>query len=271
MSQALAVRESDRLEELANQIRAGHEEVGRGLERSLRYAIKTGLLLLEAKVMLKGRARGEFASWVEAECGLGSGAMFFYMRVAHYQNILPNGLNLREAGDYLRGLPPVDGRRMRKEYPEEVKEEARRLKGEGRGYAEIARTLGVTAASVKYWCGGCSEQGHVRRARLRKLARQAKREEARQQAVREARKKGGSIAKSVEYMRKFTQALDSAGVDEDDPEIRRLLRDALSRAYEAERLILLALGVDYGGTARESSPLRREQARLDTLKPPLTP
>jgi hypothetical protein len=268
---AIAVRgvivDKRRLDELAHEIREGHADIKQTLERTLVRAIGVGKSLQEAKSIL---IRGEFGPWVEEDCGLVYSTATAYMRLAHYQAILPSGMNVSEAVSYLRGLPPADGRIPSMPYPDEIRNEARRRKKLGHSATQIGKDMGIPTTTISKWCDGSNK--HKERARRamakRNLLRAEKREALRAQAAREAKTRGGSLGEAYSLLRRLAQELDraSAQYQSGDP-IRKSLRAALSDIHTAERHISVALGVDYGSWRKVEEERISGRLKGDLEKP----
>lgn len=232
------------LDQLAATIRDGHAEVKRQLQRTLAQALEVGDALLRAKELIP---EGRWTEWLEAQCDLTTSVGGYYMRLAFYRDALPNGLTQVEAVEYLRGFPPISGRAVHVvSHPQDVKAEAIRRRKEGQRYQEISDALGIRIGTIQRWCKPKKDKTKLRReAQTRR--KKAKREEIRRITEREARKIGGSVAKSYSLLRLLAQELDRASAsDELELEARKELRQALAQANRVEAHICRALGVDYG-------------------------
>lgn len=248
---AIAVRgevvDRPRLDQLATEVREGDSEVKQSLERALVCAINVGNALIEARDLLP---QGTWTTWVEGECGVMLYRANYYMRIAHYQGVLPNGVNVSEAIDYIRGLPSINGASYVRKYPEALAKEARRRKSGEQTLQQIADDLGVSVGTVHRWCRP-HKDSYKEKRRQRGLARDAKRALLREKAAQEAKRRGGSIDKAYSLLRQLSQELDNASrVEGVGTTMRRELRVAWSHVNTAETHLCTAIGVDYGSWRR---------------------
>ena len=234
------------LPELAAEAKREHSLASAALSDAVQHAIRVGEVLLVARDRVE---RGGWKDWVEST-GISSGLAYVYMRVAEYRHELPEEepMSLNAAYAFLRGksLPP-SGNRWK--YPDEVREEAIRLKQEGEfGHVEIAELLGVSPASVTYWTDPEYRKKHQAKSRSRqrrkRAAAKALAEKEKQQTRESAAKRaGGAIDRAYSQLRLHIAALDQAIHEASDRSTRAVLREALDHAYKAEDKIAEALKV----------------------------
>ncbi len=206
----------------------------------LQHAMRCGEIL----VTLQERVNtSTWAQWVEENLTFKPKTAVAYVRVYTYRAHLPSPqMTLGAALAHLRGLPPTGLRRGRPStYPDEVRDEAIRLRSEGRTLDEIAEVLDVRRATVDYWTSAKArkrQQGYARRYnRETTAARQARR---RAESVAAA---GGSIQKSYDLVRKLTRELDAALGNATDTDMKNALRASYSAATRCEAEILRALKI----------------------------
>lgn len=252
MTEALVARDeaqvAERLPELATQARSEYEKAEKSLSRALRHSIAAGEVLLEARKAFGAGRGARFGEWVEKDVGMPYNTANYCMRLARYQEILPEGINLTEAKQYVRGLPAAGtGEAPINAYPEAVRAEARRLWKQGAGFTEIAGKLDVSIPSVHRWCKGRNRNTVADLAKRRRaLERIEARERRRREAEKAAKARGGSTAKAYSHLRKLAQELDRSLVKEKDQVVRAKLKAALSDVYRAEVQLSAALGVQHG-------------------------
>jgi Protein of unknown function (DUF3102) len=79
MTDIVDVERSNRLPELAARIKAEHEATSAALKSSAEHGIAAGLLLIEAKAMLK---HGQWLPWLSEHCAMSERSAQLYMRLA---------------------------------------------------------------------------------------------------------------------------------------------------------------------------------------------
>jgi hypothetical protein len=78
MTNTVDVEGSNRLPELATRIKAEHEATSAALKSSAEHGIAAGLLLIEAKAMLK---HGQWLPWLSEHCAMSERSAQLYMRL----------------------------------------------------------------------------------------------------------------------------------------------------------------------------------------------
>jgi hypothetical protein len=101
--QSLATPPADPMTDLIKRINEAHNEVRLSLKRTGECAIKAGLLLIEAKKLVR---HGSFAEWIAANCALSERTAQLYMQVARK---FPNPQKLAEfsLSDLMEMLGPA--------------------------------------------------------------------------------------------------------------------------------------------------------------------
>lgn len=204
----------------------------------LAHAMRCGELL----VALQERVNtSKWAQWVAENLTFRPKTAVAYVRVYTYRDQLPSAqMTLGAALAHLRGLPPTGLRKGRpKQYPDEVRDEAVRLRRSGLSLDQVAEVLDVKRGTVDYWSNPKTRkrsQGNAkRRNREITAALQAQR---RAETVKAA---GGSIKRAHALVLRLTRELDVALRDATDTEIRNALRASYSAATRCEAEILRAV------------------------------
>jgi hypothetical protein len=98
-----ATAPADPLTDLVNQINEAHQEVRLALKRTGECAIKAGLLLLQAKKIVR---HGSFAEWIAASCTFSERTAQLYMQLARR---FPNPQNFADFSltDLMEMLAPA--------------------------------------------------------------------------------------------------------------------------------------------------------------------
>jgi hypothetical protein len=232
MGQELLERGQSSLNELAARANDAHQRVGDAIIQTLEAVIAAGDALLLAREQV---GRGGWEEWVDENLDFGAHTARGYMRVAYHREHLAPILNgerqlppakngrrgaVASALLYLRGLPTIEGARSTP-YPQDMKDEARRLVENGATQFEAAEILGVSRAVLRKWPGvGTGRVGMpagTTRAKLAERRRRANRDRAARKALREkerdrrARKIEGPGAEAYSLLRRAGQQLTAAG------------------------------------------------------------
>jgi predicted transcriptional regulator len=236
------------LSELAQTANAEHRLAEQAGLSMLEHAITAGEALLEARQAWDGPG---WQAWIREELDFAQTTATLYIRFADRGHELrAAGISSINAGRaYLRGLTgPVEGGGGWRAMPEEIKEQARRLVGEGMSNAQVARLLGVSESGVLQWTNPEYAERNRERNRRYKRERNARKKEERErererEIKRAARKAGGAQAKAYAKSESLQDDLGQAHREAVDREAR----EAWSRAgvyYRKMRdEIVRALGV----------------------------
>jgi IS30 family transposase len=135
-----------------------------------------------------------------------------------------------------------------KGYDEEVKETARTMAAQGMSKTEIAKILGVYRQTVVNWLDPEALKRHKERVRKYSAERRAerakkKKEAAERAAERNAKRVGGALAEAYSLVHKLEAPLAIAAREATDPEVKRLLDDAIYQQHRTLYRIVAALGV----------------------------
>lgn len=247
MTTALAIRDEveirPSLTQLAEAANREHALVEQALGSALDHAIKCGEALTEARMAIEFKG---WRAWVEEHFGPGHVVASYYMRLAHYQDLIRDLPNVAQAMRSLRGMPAIrsggyDG------YSEEVREEARQLAASGLKNSEIAQTLGVTPTTVACWVDPEALRRHRERVRQQAAERRAARKEQerlklQRKAERAARKAGGSLAESYSLAHRLEDQLAQAE-RQATGEAKKALAAAVEAHHRMKDEIVRALGV----------------------------
>lgn len=235
------------LKDLATQLNYEHHLVEDALSTAMAHAIRCGEILSEARTLV-GQS-GNWRDWLNENFDGSHMVAGYYLRVYEYRDLLADCPNVYHARKRLRGMPAIDGRGgpNGKSYPKEIKEEALVLYNNGMTRKEIAEIIGIDALTIGRWVDPEVLQRHKERNReyQRKLRaeRKQKREEAQRRANdREAKRVGGSLAESYSLIHKIETPLALAARAASDPEVKRLLNNAIYHQHKALDAIVEALG-----------------------------
>jgi len=244
MSTAIAVPPSKQrpkselsLVELTNAVLREHERTRAAARRTIEHAIATGELLLQVRE--RTITSGEWTTWLHENFPLDRTTAYDYMRLATYQHLIPPGTSTTGAEKLLVGLPCIDGGASRERVSDVKREDAERLRREGRGYKAIAKTLEVSPSTVHAWF-----KGGTRKQRDKK-ARAALREKEKARVIRRAaRKRGGAIAEAYSTVERLDDILGRARDESSSSEAKRELSRAHEFHHAMRDAIVKALGVE---------------------------
>jgi DNA-binding transcriptional MerR regulator len=244
------------LDELAITARQERDLAALDLVGALGHTIRLG----EVLVVIRQRfPQGGWIQWVESNLEISRKTAQGAMRLAVYQEHLPpeamgtwtgargelRSPSIRHALTILSGLPDVFQRGGQNAYDHETRDEAKRLRGRGLSYTEIAELLNVNRSTIRIWCDA-SDARRIQKAKeqrkkqLRAQRRALQDQQRRQDAANHAREVGGALADAYARVRRLSLDLDSALSGAPDP-VRASLRDALSLCHRCEDQITAAL------------------------------
>jgi transposase len=168
------------------------------------------------------------------------------MRIYEYRDMVQGLPNITQAMKRLRGMPALRKPGSRG-YSEEIREEARALAGAGMTRAEIARVLNVSSGTITNWLDPEALRIHRKRVReysaqRREENRRQKQEAANRAAEREARRVGGSLAEAYSLVHKLDAPLAKAHREATDPEVKKLLDEAVKFQHMVLYRVVSALG-----------------------------
>jgi hypothetical protein len=222
------------LDTLAETANREHELVLEAGTAMVAHAIKAGEALLKAKELV---GHGGWEHWlVENIADKSLTTPRLYMRLArHRDQVLAAGpASLNVAQKLLIG--GADSR-----VDQDRKDDARRLRKQGRTYQQIADELGCTRDSAYRWCNPKAEERARRRHQMQSMAgRRALNRQKRERAVRKA---GGALAEAYSLIRKTLEALEQAETETQKREQRAHISSAMHRLYNAEDEIVKAVGL----------------------------
>lgn len=219
------------LHELANTVRREDQLAAQAGEALVAHAVNAGKALIAAKQLV---AHGDWEAWLKDEFpDRHPKTMRLYARLARHEDVLlarrPTTITAAQrliAGETLR--PPSH----------ELRDEAKKLAKQKVPQREIADRLGVSPTTIGAWLNPAIAER--RRTRLRQESRYARR--ARHRAERDAavKKVGGDVAEAYTLIRRAALALEEAGYEATDREVKGHLDGALGRLYAAEDEIVRA-------------------------------
>lgn len=242
------------LDELGGTAAREHGLVVQAGTAMIEHAIRAGEALLAARdqycgPLLQDRSLSQnqvWMAWLAENFPGARNTASGYMRVASHQDAIRSALRdptLGEALRYIRGLQPsLGGVRVT---PQEVIDEARRLRGQGLAFTEIAPLLGISAATVRRHLDPAARRRYCETNRRKKQReRMAAKVAARATRDRAVREKGGTLAESYSRLRRTEQEVDSARFAATNREIRVTLNAVLTSLHEAEDHLVRALGIE---------------------------
>lgn len=234
------------LAELAAQINTEHDAVKTGARRTIELAVACGESLLRAKELVP---EGQFGNWLEENVVLKRQTAYSYMRLARHRDRVLAG-DFETIRDAIAGIAGFGDPRTNRLSAEQKYEMVRLASEDGKNIYEVAEVLGVAPSTVWYWS---SDKNRAMRGteRRRRKARQKAAELAlvREENARFVMKVGGPTADAYSLLRKAEQALDKAlRTASMDRARHRVLSSALTRLYNAEDEIVIALGIEHGAT-----------------------
>jgi transposase-like protein len=139
----------ERLRELGETVRSEHALMVGAVNEAVTHAVALGEALLEAKTLVP---TGSFTAWLmeNGPDGKGLSSCEVYMRLAANKEHIDPTLSINANRDLVRGLARRSSAVPR--ISEDAKAEALRLYATGKfSPAEIARTVGTTRDTVRYW------------------------------------------------------------------------------------------------------------------------
>jgi len=231
----------DELRERANQ---EHHLVEEALGQALDHVIAAGGFLTEARqnhFEFKG-----WEAWAEENFDGGHTVASYYMRIYEHRDLVQGLPNVTQAMTRLRGMPALR-RPGYRGYAPEVREEARALAGAGMSKADISRALGVSPSTLTNWLDTDALKRHRARVRAYSAERRAekaraKKEAADRAAAREAKRIGGALGESYSLVHKLEAPLAKAYREATDPEVKKLLDEAVKFQHMTLYRIVSALG-----------------------------
>lgn len=214
------------------------------------HAIRAGEALLEARNRCEA---GRWIAWLTENFDATPYTAQSYIRVAYQAEAVreSGATSFTGAFAYLRekGLPgPYPGFGKDSRHPDEVREEALRLLGEGASANGAARLLGISPRTVRRWVDPKHAAQWRAANRQRKAAerreRKAREAEVKAQRIaRAARAAGGGIADAYAMAEKMQDVLGRAHGEATDSEARRALAVAGEHYRKMRDEIVRALGV----------------------------
>lgn len=234
---------SPTLRDLATTANEEHQLVLEAGSRMLEHAVRAGDALLAAHAQVD---RGKWLTWVEQNIDdYGYGAVNVYMRLARHKAYLAERrpTTISAARSLLVGLPLFD------DETSHLREEAQRLRDQGKTYAEIADLLGLSQGShVWQWLNPDGYKKSLERTKLynrrRRAERKALERQERNSAIKVAVKKaGGAQAEAYAMAERMQDVLGKAHREATDPEARREYALAGEHYRKMRDHIVSALGV----------------------------
>jgi predicted transcriptional regulator len=195
------------------------DELGEGARNEHLLALEAGEAqalhrLRSGEFLIAARARfghGEWMDWLDANWPFHHTAACRYMREA-------------SGGSFARNA--------------DLRADASRMAKEGARRVEIAQALGVDRGTVWKWLDPEKESQHReymrKRARTRRAAKKALARAERNAAMSEA---GGEIHKAYSNVRLALEALQRLHDEDQSPEARALVNEAMAALYKAEEKI----------------------------------
>lgn len=225
------------LRELEETIRREHEACSRSARTTLEHAVKAGEALLEVRrLTMPNRA---WIAWLAENFPKDRSQAYAYMRIAYHQGLIPAGATIKQAEELAKGLPSIDGTGPRTRCSDAQREDAKRLRHEGRSYKEIAKELGLSPSTVYGWFNG-----GTKRQRQREATRALEEKERDLKLKRAVATAPDAIAAAYAAAERLDDVLADAQRQAVEPEARR----DLARAYEFRNamrdMIVRALGVE---------------------------
>lgn len=219
------------LVELANTVRREDQLASQAGVALVEHAVNAGKALIEAKRLVP---HGEWEEWLKEQFpDRHTKTLRLYARLARHEDVLiakrPSTITAAQrliAGETLR--PPGH----------ELRDEAKKLAKQKVPQREIADRLGVSPTTIGAWLNPAIAER--RRQRLRQESRFARR--ARHRAERDAAVKrvGGDVAEAYTFVRRAALALEEAGCDAPNREVKGHLDAALGGLYRVEDEIVRA-------------------------------
>lgn len=234
------------VDELIEKANHEHGLVEEALGQALNHVISAGEALTELRAQFG--TSGGWDKWAEANFNGGRVVASYYMRIYEYREMVQGLPNVSQAMKSLRGMPAL--RRPTGSptaYSEDIREEARALASTGMTKIEISRILDVNRHTVARWVDPKILQRHREKtkeqSRLQREERLRNKAEAeRRAAEREARRVGGSLAEAYSLVHKLEAPLAIAAREATDPEVRKLLTEAIRSQHHTLDHIVRALG-----------------------------
>jgi predicted transcriptional regulator len=217
--------DDDRLDELAAQIDLAHRGFTESATAAVEHAIRAGELLLEARDVVP---YGEWTVWLAHNVEVTAQHAQTYMRVARNAELVrrENPPSLKAANKLLTRASVRDVR-----VDPTLRLEAQRLRRDGLKHDEIAVELRFSQATISRWLNPSNEAKYrKKKAITSKAGRAALR---RQERINDARKAGGSIAKSYGLIREVLDELQRAEA-EYTGETRKSIKTAMHILYKVE-------------------------------------
>jgi transposase len=230
------VATSDGLVQLARQANHEHRLAAASAAEFIEHVVRCGEALLAARAQVERR---HWHRWLDQNFEATTTTANLYCRIAAYRDQLPPDVtSATDAKVLLRGLPAVAGDPHA--YGDELRNEALRLRRQGRSLNEIAQTLDVGKATVHWWVNPERRKAQARRSRAARKALQ--RLEGETEVRRAAKRAGGAIAETYAAAERMQDLIGQAHVQATDPEARRALSEAGVHYRRMRDLIVRALG-----------------------------
>ncbi len=234
------------LVELTERVNQEHQLVADALSNALDHVVKCGQTLSEVRELI-GQS-GTWESWLDDHFTGGRVTASYYMRIYVYRDMVQGLPNVSQAMKRLQGMPVIRGGGGTNKFSEEVKEEARALFANGVSKKEISTLLDVNRHTVARWVDPeilRRHQAQVKayRVQTNEKLRLKKEEAAHRAAEREAKRVGGALGESYSLVHKLETSLALAERNAEDPEVRRLLTEALRYHHKAFDNVVSALGM----------------------------
>lgn len=225
------------IEELARRINEENGRIRRASAEFREHVLKTGQYLLEVKRRYDN-APG-FEKWCKENIEVSRGCVYRYMRLAHYDAILPPDLSLTDSATFLKSLPAIDSARNAQKYPVELRQAAIRLKSEGLSRQEVADRLDLPCVTVKNLLLRSRDPSvhSAQRRKRRERDKEATRALEKERRVRIVKSKGGNAARAFSFLRQCADACDRASEEAKSSEERAAFRAAYAHLTKAEMFI----------------------------------
>jgi hypothetical protein len=195
-----AVVVGSELDELAHTIETGHAAVQESLREGLLRAFEVGDALRRAREIVPP---GAWTAWLAAR-GVRPVMSNLYVRLSFYRGEIEHEADtLAEARRLLVGLPPIPRRNA---IPQALRQEVRRLNGDGFSVREISDRLGISRGQAQ----SCIDRARWSAIRRQQRVRRRKATAAlrREENARLAREHGDALGDAYALVRRAEQRLD---------------------------------------------------------------
>lgn len=223
------------LPDLAKRATVEHEAVEHHLGAALDHAIAAGEALLQAQAQVP---TGSWLAWLDANFPGSQVTAYYYMRIAHYRELVRELPSVSAAMSRLRGMPAIRSAGWHS-YDEQLRDASVRLYQDGMRVPDIARTWGVSGDTVRSWVDPAWRRRKQRElARRREAAKLLRDRERRESIDRLMRRQGGAVGNAYSHVRRALNQLDRA---RPRAQVERdAVRAAMSALHQAEDALVAA-------------------------------